>query len=206
MTDDALINGAVVGGDGIARCAWGDGNALLREYHDAEWGMPVQGDQALFERLMLEAFQSGLSWITILRKRENFRAAFAGFDPEIVADYGPGEFDRLMNDAGIVRNRLKIEATITNAQALLALREANGEGAFERLVWSFRPDETPKPRTHAEAPTKSAESLALSKGLKKQGFVFVGPTTAYALMEATGIVDTHLLGCHRRGTSGIWPD
>lgn len=201
---DQPAGGAVIGDDGVARCSWGNANPLLREYHDAEWGMPVRGDQALFERLMLEAFQSGLSWLIILRKREAFRAAFAGFDPEVVAAYGDADRERLMQDAGIVRNRLKIDATIANAQALLTLPDRY-DGGLEALIWSFKPDVTPKPLSHTEVPTKSPESLALSKALKKQGFVFVGPTTAYALMEATGIVDTHLLGCHRRGASGVWP-
>lgn len=195
--------GPVVGDDGVARCAWGDANPLLRAYHDEEWGMPVRGEQALFERVMLEANQSGLSWLTILRKRDAFRAAYAGFDPAVVARFDGRDVERLMADAGIIRNRAKIDAAIKNAQATLALR-ATLDGGLEALIRSFRPDETPRPRTLADVPTKSPESLAMSKSLKKHGFSYVGPTTAYALMEATGIVDTHLVGCHRRGCSGEW--
>ncbi len=196
--------GVVVGDDGLARPAWASVDPLLRDYYDTEWGMPVRDERGLFERLSLEAFQSGLSWATILRKRPAFRAAFAGFDPEVVAAFGAADVERLMADAGIVRNRSKVLATITNARATLALRE-DPEGDLASLVWSFRPAETPRPRTHAEVPSTSPESLALSTALKRKGFVFVGPTTMYALMEAVGIVDTHLLGSHRRGTSGVWP-
>ena len=198
----------VVGEDGLARPAWADGHGahgeLLRHYYDTEWGMPVRDERGLFERLSLEAFQSGLSWATILAKREAFRAAFAGFDPDVVAEYRDADVERLMADAGIVRNRAKIVATIRNAGATRSLRD---EGGLPALVWSFRPDRTPRPRTAAEVPTTSDESRALAKELKRRGFAFVGPTTAFALMEAVGIVDTHLLGSHRRGTSGVWrPD
>ena len=154
----------------------------------------------MFERLSLEAFQSGLSWATILRKRPAFRAAFDDFDPERVAAYGD-RTSRVMADAGIVRNRRKVDATITNARATVALR---ADGGLVDLVWSFRPGATPAPSTYAEVPTRSEESLALSKELKRRGFAFVGPTTMYALMEAVGIVDTHLLDSHRRGSSGVW--
>lgn len=198
----------VVGEDGLARPAWADGRGahgeLLRHYYDTEWGMPVRDERGLFERLSLEAFQSGLSWATILAKREAFRAAFAGFDPDVVAEYGDADVERLMGDAGIVRNRAKIVATIRNAGATRSLRD---EGGLPALVWSFRPDRTPMPRTAVEVPTTSDESRALAKELKRRGFAFVGPTTAFALMEAVGIVDTHLLGSHRRGASGVWrPD
>ena len=198
----------VVGEDGLARPAWADGHGahgeLLRHYYDTEWGMPVRDERGLFERLSLEAFQSGLSWATILAKREAFRAAFAGFDPDVVAEYRDADVERLMADAGIVRNRAKIVATIRNAGATRSLRD---EGGLPALVWSFRPDRTPRPRTAAEIPTTSDESRALAKELKRRGFAFVGPTTAFALMEAVGIVDTHLLGSHRRGASGLWrPD
>ena len=198
----------VVGEDGLARPAWADGHGahgeLLRHYYDTEWGMPVRDERGLFERLSLEAFQSGLSWTTILAKREAFRAAFAGFDPDVVAEYRDADVERLMADAGIVRNRAKIVATIRNAGATRSLRD---EGGLPALVWSFRPDRTPRPRTAAEIPTTSDESRALAKELKRRGFAFVGPTTAFALMEAVGIVDTHLLGSHRRGASGLWrPD
>ena len=192
---------AVLGDDGLRRPAWAATDPLMREYYDTEWGMPVRDEHGLFERLSLEAFQSGLSWATILKKRPAFRAAFDNFDPDLISEYTDADYERLMADAGIVRNRLKVLATITNARATVALR---GEGGLVDFVWSFRPSETPAPRSHAEVPTQSAESIALSKALKKKGFVFVGPTTMYALMEATGIVDTHLLDSHRRGSSGVW--
>ena len=196
--------GVVVGEDGRARPVWASVDPLLRDYYDTEWGMPVRDERGMFERLSLEAFQSGLSWATILRKRPGFREAFAGFDPEVVATYGDADVERLMADAGIVRNRAKVLATITNARATLALRE-DPEGGLATFVWSFRPDDTPRPHTYPDVPTTSPESLALSKALKRKGFVFVGPTTMYALMEAVDIVDTHLLGSHRRGSSGVWP-
>ena len=191
----------MVGDDGLARPTWAAGDPLLQEYYDTEWGMPVRDEQGLFERLSLEAFQSGLSWVTILRKRPAFRAAFDGFDPDRVAGYDERDVERLMGDAGIVRNRRKIDATITNARATVALRV---DGGLAELVWSFRPAETPAPSTYADIPTTSPESIALSKELKRRGFTFVGPTTMFALMEAVGIVDTHLVGSHRRGTSGVW--
>jgi len=196
--------GVVVGGDGLARPVWASVDPMLREYYDTEWGMPVRDERGMFERLSLEAFQSGLSWATILRKRPAFRAAFDDFDPEAVAGYDQADVDRLMADAGIVRNRAKVLATLTNARATLALRE-DPEGDLAAFVWSFQPADTPRPRSHADVPTTSPESLALSKALKRKGFAFVGPTTMYALMEAVGIVDTHLLGSHRRGSSGVWP-
>ena len=194
----------VVGDDGLARPVWASVDPLLREYYDTEWGMPVRDERGMFERLSLEAFQSGLSWATILRKRPAFRVAFDDFDPEVVARYGEVEIERLMADAGIVRNRAKVLATVTNARATLGLRDGP-DGDLAAFVWSFRPDATPRPRTLAELPTTSPESLSLSRALKRKGFVFVGPTTMHALMEAVGIVDTHLLGSHRRGTSGVWP-
>lgn len=177
----------VVGDDGIGRCAWGD-HPDLRVYHDTEWGRPVSSEVGLFERLSLEAFQSGLSWLVILRKRDGFRSAFAGFDPEAVAQFGDAEVERLLADEGIVRNRAKIEATIANARAVLELG-----GEFVPLVHSFAPVSHERP---ADGPPGStAESAALSKGLKKRGFRFVGPTTAYALMQATGLVNDHVVGC-----------
>jgi DNA-3-methyladenine glycosylase I len=191
----------VTGDDGLARPVWASSDELLREYYDTEWGMPVRDERGVFERLSLEAFQSGLSWRTILAKRPAFRAAFADFDADTVAAFGEDDVARLMADAGIVRNRAKILATITNANATIALRQ---DGGLADFVWSFRPTTTPEPRSSAEVPTKSDESLALSKALRKRGFAFVGPTTMYALMEALGIVDTHLIGSHRRGTSGVW--
>ena len=191
----------MVGDDGLARPTWAAADPLLQEYYDTEWGMPVRDEQGLFERLSLEAFQSGLSWATILRKRPAFRAAFDGFDPDRVAGYDERDVERLMGDAGIVRNRRKIDATITNARATVALR---ADGGLAELVWSFRPAATPAPSTYADVPTTSPESVGLSKELKRRGFTFVGPTTMFALMEAVGIVDTHLVGSHRRGTSGVW--
>jgi len=188
--------GAVIGADGLARCPWGDAGDLLREYHDTEWGVTVRGEQALFERLVLEGFQSGLSWLTILRKRPAFRAAFAGFDPDAVAAFTDARVEELMADAGIVRNRAKIEAARTNARAVVALR---ADGGLDELLWSRRPATSPAPQTVAEVPAVSPESTALAKDLKRAGFRFVGPTTAHALMEATGMIDTHLVACHRRG-------
>ncbi|MEY8578670.1 DNA-3-methyladenine glycosylase I [Corynebacteriaceae bacterium 6-324] len=204
MSDEAPTSsdGVVIGEDGLARPQWASSDLLMREYYDTEWGMQVRDEQGLYERLSLEAFQAGLSWATILRKRAAFRAAFAGFDPDKVARFNDADVQRLMNDAGIVRNQRKILATINNAHATIKLRD---KGGLAKFIWSFQPDETPQPRTIAEIPTKSAESLALSKALRKEGFNFVGPTTMYALMEAVGIVDTHLLDSHRRGTSGVWP-
>ena len=191
----------VVGEDGLARPSWAATDPLMRDYYDTEWGMPVRDERGMFERISLEAFQSGLSWATILRKRPAFRAAFADFDPDAVAAFGEADVERLMEDAGIVRNRRKIDATITNARATVALRE---DGGLVDLVWSFRPETTPTPASYAEVPTTSEESKALSKELKRRGFAFVGPTTMFALMEAVGIVDTHLVESHRRGTSGVW--
>ncbi len=192
----------VVGEDGLARPPWASSDPLLRDYYDAEWGMPVRDERGLYERISLEAFQSGLSWAIILRKRESFRTAFAGFDPELVAAFTESDVERLLGDAGIVRNRLKIAATITNAKATIALRE--NEGLVE-LVWSFQPDTTPEPREGEPVLTTSEQSTALSKALRKRGFAFVGPTTMYALMEAIGMVDAHPIGSHRRGSSGVWP-
>lgn len=203
MADSNPTSDTLVGEDGLVRPRWASTDPMLRDYYDTEWGMPIRDEQGLFERISLEAFQSGLSWATILRKRPNFRTAFAGFDPDAVASFGDDDVERLLGDTGIVRNRLKILATINNAKATIALRE--GEGLVD-FVWSFKPDLTPEPKTFADVPTKSAESLALSKALRKKGFSFVGPTTMYALMEAVGIVDTHLVDSHRRGTSDVWPE
>ena len=188
--------------DGLLRPPWAAADPLLREYYAREWGMPVRDERGLFERLSLEAFQSGLSWVTILRKREAFRAAFENFEPDQVARFTENDVERLMGDTGIVRNRAKILATIGNARATIALREAGGLAPF---IWSFQPARTPRPRTLADIPTSSPESIALSKALRQRGFAFVGPTTMFALMEAVGIVDTHLLDSHRRGSSGVWP-
>lgn len=191
----------IVGPDGLRRPAWAASNELLRNYYDTEWGLPITDEVGVFERLSLEAFQSGLSWAVILAKREAFRRTFVGFNPDIVAAFDQSDVERLLQDPSIVRNRRKIEATITNAQAAINLRSTGG---LAELIWSFKPTSTPQPQTAADIPTQSTQSLALSKELKHHGFSFVGPTTMYALMEAIGMVDTHLMGSHRRGSSGIW--
>ncbi len=203
MSDDISTPGAtVVGADGLRRPAWAEQSDLLREYYDTEWGMPVRDERGVFERLSLEAFQSGLSWATVLRKRPAFRTAFAGFDPDAVAAFDDADVERLLADAGIIRNRAKVLATIDNARATVALREDGTDLA--ELVWSFRPAETPAPVTAADVPSTSEQSIALSAELKLRGFRWVGPTTMFALMEAIGIVDTHLVSSHRRGSSGVW--
>ena len=182
----------VVGEDGLARCAWGASTPDYARYHDEEWGRPVHGADALYERLCLEAFQSGLSWLTILRKRENFRAAFAGFRIPAVAAFTDSDVERLMADSGIVRNRAKIEAAIANARAAVEVDD------LDALIWSFAPAARPAPRSYADVPAVTPESTALAKELKRRGFRFVGPTTAYAGMQACGLVDDHLEGCHAR--------
>ena len=186
------------GPDGWPRCPWAVATPDYLAYHDDEWGRPVHGDDAIFERLTLEAFQSGLSWLTILRKREGFRRAFSGFALDAVAAYGPADVERLLADAAIVRNRRKIEAAIHNARAALAL-----PGGLSALVWSYAPDPTahPAPRAAADPPASTAASAALARELRGRGFVFVGPTTVYALMQACGLVDDHVEGCLRRGAS-----
>ena len=194
-------NGTIIGDDGLARPPWAASDPLLREYYDTEWGLPVRDEQGLYERISLEAFQAGLSWATILRKRPAFRAAFQNFHPETVAAFTEADVERLLQDPGIVRNRLKIRAAITNAQATIALRP---DGGLVDFVWGFKPATTPMPRTLSETATTSPESIGLSKALRKRGFVFVGPTTMHALMEAIGMIDTHLVDSHRRGSSGIW--
>src|ERR1700754_233028 len=180
-----VSDGLAEGPDGRPRCWWAVSAPEYVTYHDHEWGQPVRDSPGLYERLCLEAFQSGLSFITILRKRESFRAAFADFDIAAVAAFGEQDVERLMNDAGIVRNRAKILAAITNARA--ALDVDLGE-----LIWSFEPSSRPRPRSRAEVPAVTDESKALAKELKRRGFAFVGPTTAYALMQATGLVDDHI--------------
>lgn len=187
--------------DGLLRPAWAMATPLLQDYYDKEWGVPVRDEQGLFERVSLEAFQAGLSWRTVLQKRPAFREVFFDFDPEKVSQMTGDDVERLMADARIIRNRRKVEATIHNAHRTLALREAGG---LSTLIWSFQPERTPMPRTMNEIPTQSDASRALAKRLKQHGFKFVGPTTMYALMEAIGVVDTHLLGSHRRGSSGLW--
>lgn len=189
-----MTAGVVVGVDGVPRCGWASSTPDYLTYHDDEWGQPVHGEQALYERLTLEAFQSGLSWITVLRKRPAFRAAFAEFDPEEVAAFGEGDRARLMADAGIVRNARKIDAAVANAAAVLRLRE---QGGLDAVVWSHAPAVHPRPRTLQEVVATSPESVALARTLKARGFTFVGPTTMYAAMQACGLVDDHLSGCHR---------
>jgi DNA-3-methyladenine glycosylase I len=184
----------VTGDDGRARCRWGASTPEYQRYHDDEWGKPERDADALYERLCLEAFQSGLSWLTILRKRESFRRAFAGFEIAAVARFGPDDVERLMGDAGIVRNRAKIEAAIANARAAADVDDLSA------LIWSYAPDPDgrPAPRTMAEIPALTPESTALAKALKRRGFRFVGPTTAYALMQACGLVNDHLEECYAR--------
>ena len=184
----------VVGDDGLPRCAWAGRTTDYAAYHDDEWGREVRGERALFERITLEAFQSGLSWLTILRKREAFRTAFAGFDPDVVARYTDPDVARLMADATIVRNSAKIRAAVANARAVIDLRD---DGGLDALVWSFQPARRPRrPAALSDVPAVTPESTALSKALKRKGFVFVGPTTAYAAMQACGLVDDHVEGCH----------
>jgi DNA-3-methyladenine glycosylase I len=191
-----LADGLAAGPDGRPRCAWGLSTPEYVAYHDEEWGKPVRGDDALYERLCLEAFQSGLAWITILRKRENFRRAFDGFEIATVATYTDEDRERLMQDAGIVRNRAKIDAAIANANAAKRLQE---EGhSLTSLVWQFEPPQRAAPRTIRDVPAQTPESKALAKALKQNGFRFVGPTTAYAAMQACGLVNDHLEGCIAR--------
>src|SRR3954452_3415199 len=190
--------GAVKGDDGHPRCGWSVAAPDYVAYHDDEWGRPVTDDVRLYEKICLEGFQSGLSWLTILRKREAFRRAFAGFEPERVARFGPGAVERLLGEAGIVRHRGKVEATIANAHATLRARERHG--SLAALVWSFEPARRGRaaPKLLGDIPAVTAESTALSKALKQLGFRFVGPTTAYAAMQSLGLVNDHLAGCHVR--------
>lgn len=183
----------VQGDDGLMRCRWGASPEIYRHYHDDEWGRQVTDEDALFERVSLEAFQSGLSWLTILRKRDAFRVAFKGFRIAEVARFTDDDVERLLTDAGIVRNRAKIEATVNNARVAASMTES-----LSSLLWSFAPDATTRrrPTDFGQVPAVTAESTAMAKRLKKLGFRFVGPTTAYALMQATGMVDDHLAGCH----------
>lgn len=196
QTDPAPLpgipDGLVLGDDGRVRPAWAATDPLLRDYYDTEWGRPVHSESGIYERLCLEAFQSGLSWATILRKRPAFRAAFAQFDPEVVAGYGPADVERLMADPGIVRNRRKIEAAITNAGATLALR---ADGGLAEFVWRRRPAPTARPARVSDVPVSTPESAALAEELHREGFVFVGPITAHALMQAIGMVDPRTQGC-----------
>lgn len=185
----------VVGDDDRARCGWVGKDADYERYHDEEWGVPLHGDQKLFEKLSLEGFQAGLSWISILRRREGFRAVFHGFDPRRVAELGPTDVEALMLDTRIIRNRAKIEATIRNARITLELT-ADDPGALDRLMWGFAPAPRARPLASlAEVPAVTEESTALSKALRKLGYGFVGPTTMYALMQSGGMVDDHVKGC-----------
>ena len=181
--------------DDRIRCAWAGEDPEYRRYHDEEWGVPLHGDHALYEKMTLEGFQAGLSWITILRKRPRFREVFAGFEPAAVAAFDEGDLERLVADAGIIRNRAKIEAAIGNARLVAEM----GEGELDALMWSFAPpaDAHPRPRSLADVPATTPESTAMSKALRARGFRFVGPTTMYALMQSTGMVDDHVAGCWR---------
>ncbi|MFE2998284.1 DNA-3-methyladenine glycosylase I [Nocardia sp. NPDC059246] len=176
--------------EGLIRCGWAEGSQLYRDYHDQEWGRPLHGDDALFERMCLEAFQSGLAWITILRKRPAFRTAFEGFAIERVAGFGDADVERLMADPSIVRNRAKILASVHNARVARDLGES-----LDALLWSYAPAPRTRPRSMSDVPAVTTESTALAKELKRRGFKFVGPTTAYALMQATGMVDDHIADC-----------
>lgn len=185
--------------DGRERCAWALSTPDYVAYHDDEWGRELHGDDAMFERMALEGFQSGLSWLTILRKRDNFRSAFAGFSIDRVASFGPADEDRLLADAGIVRNRAKIQATIANARVAAELPDG-----LDALLWSFAPGGPPhRPTQLTDVPAVTAESTAMAKALKKRGFRFFGPTTAYALMQATGMVDDHVVTCWRAGGEAV---
>ncbi|MEM9555774.1 MAG: DNA-3-methyladenine glycosylase I [Acidobacteriota bacterium] len=187
------MNELELGPDGRPRCPWAVSTEDYIDYHDHEWGMPVADDRRLFEKICLEGFQSGLSWLTILRKRNDFRRVFLDFDFERVARFDDSDVERLLQDASIVRHRGKIEATINNAQKLRTLVDA--EGSFAAYIWRFEPEPSPAPRVLADVPAQTATSKALSKDLKKRGFRFVGPTTAYAFMQAMGLVNDHLEGC-----------
>lgn len=195
MSPETLRSDLVTDGDGVARCGWVGADPEYVRYHDEEWGLPLHGDRALFEKMSLEGFQAGLSWITILRKRPRFREVFADFDPETVAAFDEGDIERLMSDAGIIRNRAKIEATISNARLVAEM----AAGELDALLWSFATSrgQRPRPRALADLPATTAASDALSKDLRRRGFRFVGPTTMYALMQSAGMVDDHLDGCWR---------
>jgi DNA-3-methyladenine glycosylase I len=194
------VSSTTIGDDGLARCAWGAADPEYRRYHDEEWGVPLHGDRALFEKMSLEGFQAGLSWITILRRRPAFREVFHGFDLAAVAAMTPDDATALMDDARIIRNRAKIEATISNARLTLELT-ASDPGALDRLMWSFAPPPRAQhPVDFSEVPAVTAESTAMSTALRRLGFRFVGPTTMYALMQSTGMVDDHMASCWRVGT------
>jgi DNA-3-methyladenine glycosylase I len=193
-----MATSLVLGSDGKKRCAWCTGNDLYEQYHDREWGRPNKDERAIFEKLCLEGFQAGLSWLTILKKREAFREAFQGFEPLVVAKFGARDIRRLMNDEGIVRNRAKIESAINNARVLCAMHE-RGE-SLSTLVWQHTSKRSAQPRSISQLKAVTPESVALSKELKKRGFSFVGPTTMYAAMQSLGVVNDHIVGCHRAPT------
>ena len=191
------LAGVVVGDDGLARCPWGDAPSDYRAYHDTEWGRPVRGDRAIFERLSLEAFQSGLSWLTILRRRSTLRAAFRDFDVDVLAAYGDADVERLLADPGIIRHRGKVEAVLHNARVLADWQADEGPDALDRLVWSYAQDLRP-PDTLDDVPAATPQSRELADRLRRRGWRFIGPTTAYAALQAMGVVDDHLAGCHAR--------
>lgn len=196
-----MTDSVIVGDDGVARCGWAAADAEYRRYHDEEWGRPLRDDQRLFEKLCLEGFQAGLSWITILRRRPAFRAAFADFDVAAVAAFTEADVERLLGDARIIRHRGKITATIDNARTTLALGES-----LAQLIWSFAPDARPAPlRDLAEVPAITPESSALSTALRARGYRFVGPTTMYALMQSSGLVNDHVAGCHLAPAPAVLP-
>ena len=195
VPDEIQSEGTVLGADGMRRCPWAASDPLLLEYHDSEWGHPVRGEQPLFERICLESFQAGLSWLTVLRKRPAFRTAFADFAPDVVAAFTDEDVERLLSNPEIIRNRAKIEATRANARAAVALRE---QGGLDEFLWSYREPDPLRPHTSDEVPTQTATSTQMARDLKARGFRFVGPTTCLALMFATGMVDAHLVRCHSR--------
>lgn len=194
------MSGPVVGDDGLPRCPWGDAPADYRAYHDDEWGRPVRGDSAIFERLSLEAYQAGLSWLTILRRRDAFREAFAGFDIAVVAGYDDADIERLATDARLIRHRGKVEAVVSNARLLKEWQAAEGESVLDALVWSCA-SARESPRTLADVPVETEESRQLARRLRARGWRFIGPTSAYAALQAMGVVNDHLEGCHVRGSA-----
>ena len=194
------MTGPVVGDDGMARCPWGDAPADYRAYHDDEWGRPVHGDSAIFERLSLEGYQAGLSWLTILRRRDAFRAAFADFDIAVVAGYDDADIERLASDTRLIRHRGKAEAVVSNARLLAQWQAEEGDGVLDALVWSCASSLQP-PRTLADVPVQTEQSRGLTQRLRARGWRFIGPTSAYAALQAMGVVDDHLEGCHARGVA-----
>ena len=194
------MSGPVVGDDGLPRCPWGDAPADYRAYHDDEWGRAVHGDSAIFERLSLEAYQAGLSWLTILRRREAFREGFADFDIAVVAGYDDADIERLATDPRLIRHRGKVEAVVSNARLLVQWQAAEGQGVLDALVWSCASSRTP-PRTLADVPVQTEESRRLAQRLRARGWRFIGPTSAYAALQAMGVVNDHLEGCHARGSA-----